>query len=815
MKRSPIRFLPPPLLIAVTLLLVLWGQVLFGSVRLSLTTDEPMHIAMGYTELTTGDYSLLPQHIHPPLTNMWAAWPLLLRPDRPDPRQMPGWADSNLWTFSAQLLAQLGPVESVELATRVPIMLVGLLLGALVYRWASDVAGMRAGLIALLLFAFDPGILSSSQFNTTDIGATAFGVLATFIAWRAMRRPTVWRIALIGLVLGMSMASKVSGLIFAPMLVVLAGITLLKTHWRQWDEFGKQIWRWAMRFVLIYAVAFGVVWASYRFEVGKLSGVGLPVPAASHWLVLQAFNRHVAEGHYAFLAGQVGQHGWWWYFPLALIIKTPLPTLLLLVIAFISRLRQRRASWTDDVWLLAIPVVYFINAMFSTIDIGYRHLLPILPFLFVFIAYRLSPIADRLSHRPPAALSPSLPVSLPPRHLVALLLTLLFAWYIVGTLNIFPDYVAYFNELASGTDGGYHYLVDSNTDWGQTLKELKRYLDAHGISNVNLSQFTFIDPAIYGLSYRPIAPMKGAPPVLPARFNPPPGLYAISTTTLQGIPLADPEQFDWFRRRTPEAQIGHAMFVYNVEAERQRAWVAQCTTPATPLEPAQVAEGFGRDDLRLAYFDCSQSWLYPTGGQASGWFALANSVEIGDTRWLATARLSYEQKRAGLSPPFRIYESNGDVDYVSGERVRVAPSNVALPDALATPEINLPVTFEHLTLLGYTLDRSTLEPGETAHLETFWRVDSVPGRLLSIMAHALGPDGRAVAVGDGLGVPIESWQPGDVFVQHHTLTMPKDAPRGLYWIHTGVYWLDNGNRWAVHDGRATGDRALLLALKIP
>ena len=112
--------------------------------------------------------------------------------------------------------------------------------------------------------------------------------------------------------------------------------------------------------------------------------------------------------------------------------------------------------------------------------------------------------------------------------------------------------------------------------------------------------------------------------------------------------------------------------------------------------------------------------------------------------------------------------------------MRVAPSDAALADALATPQIDLPVTFEGgLTLLGYTLDRSALKPGETAYLETVWRVDSVPGRLLSIMAHAMGPDGRAVAVGDGLGVPIESWQPGDVFVQRHTLTVPKDAPRWL------------------------------------
>jgi hypothetical protein len=306
--------------------------------------------------------------------------------------------------------------------------------------------------------------------------------------------------------------------------------------------------------------------------------------------------------------------------------------------------------------------------------------------------------------------------------------------------------------------------------------------------------------------------------VLPARFNPPPGVYAISTTTLQGIPLADPEQFDWFRRRAPEAQIGHAMFVYRVEADRPRDWVAQCTTPATPLEPAHVVEGFGRDDLRLAYFDCAQSWLYPTGGRAPGWFALTRAAQVGDAHWLAAARLSYEQKRAGFSPPFRIYEYDGSADYSAGRgHVLIAPSALPLSDALATPAVDLPVTFENgLTLLGFTLEQPVIKPGGTVYVETVWRVDSVPDRLLSIMAHALGPDGRAVAVGDGLGVPIESWQPGDVFVQRHTLTVPKDTPPGSYWIQTGVYWLDDAlrERWATHDARTSGDRVLLTALDV-
>jgi hypothetical protein len=301
--------------------------------------------------------------------------------------------------------------------------------------------------------------------------------------------------------------------------------------------------------------------------------------------------------------------------------------------------------------------------------------------------------------------------------------------------------------------------------------------------------------------------------VFPARFNPPPGDYVISATPLDGIPLADPEMYDWFRQRAPDARIGHVMFVYHVKPTSPGRWLAQCTQPVAPLQPPQITEGFGRSDLRLAYFDCTSSWLYPTGGQSPGWFALAKSAQVGNQNWLASARLSYEQKRTGFAPPFHIYESSPP--RLPPSRARVAPSEASLPDALAQPEIELPLSLENgLTLLGYRLDRTTVKPGETAHLETVWRVDAVPNRLLSIMAHALGSDGGALAVGDGLGVPIESWQPGDVLVQRHAITLPKDAPRGAYWLQTGVYWLDNGKRWSARDTRSSGDRALLVALEV-
>jgi len=111
-----------------------------------------------------------------------------------------------------------------------------------------------------------------------------------------------------------------------------------------------------------------------------------------------------------------------------------------------------------------------------------------------------------------------------------------------------------------------------------------------------------------------------------------------------------------------------------------------------------------------------------------------------------------------------------------------------------------------LTFLGYEVQTRSA----VIELRTYWRVDDTPARPLSLMAHLLAEDGTTVAVGDGLGVPIEVWQPGDVIVQRHRLAISRDSVSGLYWLQTGAYWLDTMERWPILiNNRAVGDRLLL------
>jgi hypothetical protein len=243
----------------------------------------------------------------------------------------------------------------------------------------------------------------------------------------------------------------------------------------------------------------------------------------------------------------------------------------------------------------------------------------------------------------------------------------------------------------------------------------------------------------------------------------------------------------------------------------KRTWLAQCNVPRLALDEEQIASSFGRDDLRLVAFDCTQSWVYPTGGKSPGWVTVAgNSPNRWALQQLDRLHMFAQTNRTGANEPFVLYQDDGRPTWAHNGRVRVAPSEFSLSLAAAATSIDLPVSFQGgLTLLGYTLERTTLKPGDTLAIETAWRVNQVPGQLISLMAHLMGPGEQAFAIGDSLGVPIEYMKRDDVFTQRHTLTLPADAPRGVYWFQTGVYGFENDSRWPVRDARATGNRVLL------
>jgi hypothetical protein len=795
--------------VAILLLLLFFAQTVTAATQTSLTSDEGPQLTSGYSYLITGDPHLIEFDGHPPLAKVMNAAPMLLIPDLDSPVKVPAWSSEDpislLWV-AEQFLYPYRPLERVLFPGRVLVALLGVLVGALVYRWATDLFGPLAGLGALLLVTFDPNLLAHAGLATNDVAVTLGSLAALFAFWRFLRRPTLSRSLLAGLVLGLAQGTKLNALLLFPVQALLGVVYVFWLYRTSRDlppSSKYSLLSWIKGCAVIWLVAGFVLWATYGFELRVVGDLPLPVPAGTHLFLLERVAQATGGGHPGFLMGEISTQGWWHYFPVAFAIKTPLPTLIVLLAAVIAFLAGWRRRLGDEIVPVLFIVLYAAFTIWGRLNIGYRHLLPILPFLFIFSA-RLFDLSLWLAwsekFRETVRRSWQNAIG-------AGAASLLVVWLILGTVTMWPFYLAFFNESVGGPDQGYRYLVDSNTDWGQTLKALNRHLQSKDIDRVRLSTYIEYGPAFeaYGLQVEPLPPLHDAPGVLPARFNPPPGVYAISTTTLQGIFTADPEMYDWFRRREPDARIGHVLFLYRVPEPREPGtWVAQCIVPTAPLPPEVIAEGFGIPDLRRAYFDCTQSWLVPGGGASPGWYVLFRDTAHNQDTFIETqldaTRLSFEQTQSKALPPFSIFETT---------------TLPARPDQPAQSQVRV----GDLTFLGHTVLRqqSGTVDGAEEQIEvwTFWHIEAVPQRPLSLMLHMIGPGGTPAVVGDGLGVPLDNWQSGDIIVQRHHLVLPPDAPAGDYALYSGAYWLDNLERWAVEiEGQPAGDRVMLPSIHI-
>jgi MFS family permease len=755
----------------------------------SITFDEGPHLAVGYTTLRTGDLRLQPIHIHPPLANALAAAPILLQRDLPDPRVIDGWEINSLSAITDAIVWQYPEPARIATAGRVPILLLGMLLCALVTRWASDLGGQSSGLLALAFCALDPNLIAHSALITTDIAAVTLGAATLYALYRAATAPQRSRqstadwtrmgwVALTGCLLGFAQLVKVSAL----MLVPVTALVLYLIAWLQDRSPRHWLIRGTSDIVLVLVVAGLVLWAGYGFEIASIEGVPAPLPAATHIRIFQSLREHYDLGHPTFAFGKVSDQGWWWYFPAAFAVKTPLPTLILLGMASLLGLSklvrkmkgcQRRievgeafrttpAAARALTWaiLVIFPLLYTISSLFSTVNIGYRHLLPILPVVYIIAGQLLPPSQWRAVGN-----------ALPQRAFISGLLI----WLAIGTLTSSPYPLTFFNALGGGSSGGYQYLVDSNLDWGQNLWDLTYWMDQNDADHVFYAHYSPANPRVYGInaSFLPPDPRAGSF----APWRPEPGLYAIGATVLQGAYTLDVNTYAWFRAREPVAKLGNALFLYEVTETPRFGWVVSCLPQFTHSD---IAQRLSTEALRIIWPDCDQTTVYP------------QDLTLG-----LYVRSSEAPPPSGGTLSFNLKDELGNTMaavYQIAEGITIAPAY----DLTGTYEIDGP-----LTLIGYSLDYDTLplEAGASLTLHTIWDVTEIPRRPLSLMAHALGSDGAVLSVGDGLGFPIEQWQPGDRIIQSHHLDLPGavEGSQQSVTLQTGGYWLDSLERWTINE----------------
>lgn len=745
------RWLPLRRLTPIVCCLVFFSLALNTAVSKTPTADEPVHVLRGLTLWQTRDLVLQTQ---PPLSHWLIGSLVTTEPDLPDVRQLTTWPTQDRPAIAHELFWERGlPVERIVLLARFPIILVGTLLGAVLARWAKERGDRCAQHMVLFLFALSPNILASASLATTDLTIAAAYSAVVFTWWRFWQRPSWGRWLWAAFCLGLALGAKLTALL-------LLQITLPLSYCHTRED--RAWWRPGLIWAGLLPVAGLVVWALYGFEARETLGLPFPVPAATYLDNFFRVQEHVAEGHQSFLLGELSRDGWWYYFAVALLIKTPLLTLILALAAAVSCIRHRH--WGRDAFLWIPAASLFLVASYTRLNIGYRHILPVLPFLLVWGA---SWVPTALRDRP--------------AQIVA---AVLFVWYAVSGLRQHPHHLAYFNELVGGSSQGYHYLGDSNLDWGQDLNLLVDFVQQNPSESVFVGYFGSADPTFYGLDDRQllISPERISTEFAPA--NPAPGLYAISANHVQGLSSTEPDLFDWFRRREPVDQLGYSILIYQVQEPAAGTWIAHCLDPAPLLDPAAAVGLVGQTNARQVYYDCRTSWVFPNGRQP-GWYVVPQQADrwpLGDYFPDALA-LVYSHSATTVAPSYEVHYWDGLLDpapRLAGTGGRVA---------LATGEpLTLPIAFnETVQLVGHRPDE-----GEWW---TVWKVTSPTTAPLSIAAH-LVTGSPLPQVADGLGYSSDQWQPGDLFVQYHVFPAGEPAE----YLETGLYNYLTGDRLPLSAG---------------
>jgi len=785
--------------LAAALLVVFVAQTALGSPANSAAFDEEYHLAAGYAYLRTGDPRLATEH--PPLVNVWNALPLVFL-DPELPLASPAWQNAMPDDFGDAFLWQANLDQAVRIALlgRLPIMALGVLLSAVVFRWTRELFGRNAALLALALYALDPNLIAQSRLSTTDLGLAAAMTIAMWRLWAWLEKPTRWNLVWVGVAAGAAIGCKFTGLMLAPMFLLTALIHPLRSchsearraeesqsyetqprRSAQGDRFGgvSRLGRF-LDLLLAGLVALLVIWAVYGFQVRG----GLP--AATFWRGLVKVWSEYSQGYPTFLMGQVSRTGWWHYFPVTFALKTPLPTQIFFVVSLALIVKQR--AWRLASAALIPPALSMAAALFSPLAIGYRHILPALPFVII--------VAGNA-----ARLQVGNVWRIPYSVLRVAFYALLIAWCAASAILIFPHHLSYFNELAGGPANGDKILVDSSLDWGQDLPALKAWMDQRGIDRVNLSYFGTALPAAYGVRYWPLPGFLHfviGPEVDSFNpYTPEPGWYAISATSLRlGLLYREQDLFAYFRDRTPVARAGYSILIYRVDdppdAPIDRAVVVG--TPTYMLSSQTLGVAPGRR-LVVKWADNPDAFILAMNGPA---------------RYIASDPLLFDRD---LRQAFRsAARSEGDA-LILDARPLVEPR---LAGWRAAGPLGAPADFDgKLALIGYRQDSSTVAPGGALDLTTYWQVTGELVPPIAFFAHVTDDNQRIVGQYDGWGTALRGLEVGDVIAQHVRAPIKPDATPGVYDLQVGVYSPDTMTRWLLRlPSGATADRVLLSPITV-
>ncbi len=601
----------PLLLLAVVMSAQMWASIR----QLSVTSDEIDHLHAGYRYLQCNDFGWNPEH--PPLAKIVAALPLLAMQVNDPIRNACGLPSSRALDFRVGHAFLFANRESVLMAARTAASLFAILLLIATWFFARTLFGTNVALIASALVAFEPNLIGHGALVTTDVPAALGFLLAIYASYRYLVRPTIDRILVLGLAMGLALALKFSSITLIGIIPALFLVDALVT---KRGGRRRKLLRSMGGFALAMIVAVIVLWASYGFRYASRPGGAEPwinaradeargiVPTKvipqmeklrllpeAYLIGLQDVSVESEIGRPAYLLGHNYLGGRWYYFPVAAAIKLTLPFLAMSLLSF-AAFRFWRTHVRAIIFLL-LPVAFYMTvSAASGINIGFRHVFPIVPLLAIFAAAGIWHLPVR-------------------RNVVIGALIVLLMAHATTSLHAFPNYISYGNELWGGPDNVYKYLADSNADWGQAQKMARSYLKRTQPQSCFIVQAYTNSKRDYGIPCGSVSELERDTPPLP--FT---GTLIVSSSAVDGVTWdsGGVRAARIFRDLTPKAQIGgSALLVYEgtfnlspVIAMQHLARIgADVHEPQGVLEEAKIAASLDPENA-LAYLRMCQAYLY-------------------------------------------------------------------------------------------------------------------------------------------------------------------------------------------------------------
>jgi glutamine amidotransferase-like uncharacterized protein/4-amino-4-deoxy-L-arabinose transferase-like glycosyltransferase len=476
------------------------------------------------------------------------------------------------------------------------------------YRFAFLLYGKTAALLALILWCFNPYILTWSATINPDITATSLGIFCFYLFWRWCHDPTWMNTLWVGGAAGLLLVSKTVWILIVILLPILGLLAYLFTKKNKQSHLSlKSLGNLGVIFIIALVILnifynfsgslkplkqYSFISASLTGDLSKQSQSNknrfaglylgeIPIPLPQDYIYGIDVQKYDFErGIPSYVNGVWYEHGFWYYYLYAFFLKTPVGFQLLLFISIILSIvnkRYRSDFFSEMILIIPFFVILILISSQTGFSVHSRYLLPLLPFLFVWTSKIALIFEGKIMSM--TNLSWQLLLS---RGIVFCFII----WGTISSLSAFPHLMSYFNEVAGGSRNGAKYLLGSDLDWGQDVYYLQQWQRKHlGCRPLKIALSGTLPLEKTGIKYDGIVPKEGDGTNVFIAVKP--GWYAVNVNNLYG----HKKEYNYLKNKKPFDRAGYSIILYYFDHEEIDTQRKKFNLP-TLAEEKQLATSF-------------------------------------------------------------------------------------------------------------------------------------------------------------------------------------------------------------------------------